>query len=109
MGEMSPWHWAIVILVLVVLFGSKRLPSAARSLGQSLHIFTSEMKEMHADPRAATATPPTTAGSSPQRPPTQPVPTTEPTAPTSTSVVRSTIRRRPGMEVPPGRRCRCQQ
>jgi sec-independent protein translocase protein TatA len=81
MGEMSPWHWAIVILVLVVLFGSKRLPSAARSLGQSLRIFTSEMKEMHADPRAATTNPPTTPGSSSQRPPAQPVPTTEPTGP----------------------------
>ncbi|KAA0022751.1 Sec-independent protein translocase subunit TatA [Antrihabitans cavernicola] len=49
MGAMSPWHWAIVIVVLVVVFGSKRLPGAARGLGQSLRIFTSEMKELQGE------------------------------------------------------------
>ncbi|WP_182347500.1 Sec-independent protein translocase subunit TatA [Tomitella gaofuii] len=46
MGAMSPWHWAIVLIVLVLLFGSTRLPGAARGLGRSLRIFKSEMKEM---------------------------------------------------------------
>ena len=41
MGALSPWHWAILILVLVLLFGSKRLPDAARSLGKSMRIFKS--------------------------------------------------------------------
>ena len=35
MGALSPWHWAILIVVLVLLFGAKRLPDAARSLGKS--------------------------------------------------------------------------
>lgn len=46
MGAMSPWHWAIVLIVLVLLFGSTRLPGAARGLGRSLRIFKSEMREM---------------------------------------------------------------
>lgn len=49
MGAMSPWHWAIVLIVLVLLFGSTRLPGAARGLGKSLRIFKSEMKEMTGD------------------------------------------------------------
>ena len=46
MGSLSPIHWLIVVLVLVVLFGAKRLPDASRSIGRSLRIFKSEMKDM---------------------------------------------------------------
>lgn len=49
MGAMSPWHWAIVAIVVVILFGSKKLPDAARGLGRSLRIFKSEVKEMQND------------------------------------------------------------
>ena len=49
MGSLSPWHWLIVLVVLVLLFGSKRLPDAARSLGKSMRIFKSEVKELQAD------------------------------------------------------------
>ena len=51
MGALSPWHWAILILVLVLLFGSKRLPDA-RSLGKSMRIFKSEVKELQADAKS---------------------------------------------------------
>jgi len=44
MGELSPWHWAIVIGVFVLLFGAKRLPDAARSLGRSARILKAELK-----------------------------------------------------------------
>ncbi|KAA0021297.1 Sec-independent protein translocase subunit TatA [Antrihabitans cavernicola] len=58
MGAMSPWHWAIVLLVVVILFGSKKLPDAARGLGQSLRIFKSEVKEMQKEgPEKAKAKP----------------------------------------------------
>ncbi|MFC7449795.1 Sec-independent protein translocase subunit TatA [Rhodococcus daqingensis] len=57
MGAMSPWHWAIVALVVVILFGSKKLPDAARGLGRSLRIFKSEVKEMQNDGTAAASTP----------------------------------------------------
>lgn len=49
MGEFSAWHWLIVIVVFVVLFGSAKLPQAARSLGRSMRIFKSETKGLMAD------------------------------------------------------------
>ncbi len=50
MGALSPTHWLIIVGVLVVLFGAKRLPDAARSLGRSARILKSEVKDMSADP-----------------------------------------------------------
>ncbi|GAA4605338.1 Sec-independent protein translocase subunit TatA [Actinoallomurus liliacearum] len=49
MGELSPWHWLIVAVVVLVLFGSKKLPEAARSLGRSLRIFKSEVGGLRSD------------------------------------------------------------
>ena len=45
----EPSHILILLIVVVVLFGAKRLPDSARSLGKSLRIFKSEMKEMKKD------------------------------------------------------------
>ena len=42
----EPSHILLLLLVLVVLFGAKRLPDSARSLGKSMRIFKSERKEM---------------------------------------------------------------
>ncbi|MCR8897114.1 Sec-independent protein translocase subunit TatA [Gordonia sp. GONU] len=61
MGFTSWWHWAIVAVVLLVLFGSKKLPDAARGLGQSLRIFKSEIKEMQKDEKPADSAPATDA------------------------------------------------
>ncbi|MFV9457562.1 Sec-independent protein translocase subunit TatA [Rhodococcus sp. NM-2] len=49
MGALSPSHWAIIALVLVVLFGSKKLPDAARGLGRSMRILKTEVGELQAD------------------------------------------------------------
>lgn len=83
MGGLQPWHWLIVIAVFVLLFGAKKLPDAARSLGKSMRIFKSEIKEMQSDGKddetkpASTPTPitservdpaPTAQPSSEQRP-----------------------------------------
>jgi sec-independent protein translocase protein TatA len=38
------WHIVIILAIVVLLFGSRKLPDAARSMGQSLRIFKSEMK-----------------------------------------------------------------
>jgi TatA/E family protein of Tat protein translocase len=38
-----------ILAVLVVLFGSKKLPDAARSLGRSMRIFKSETKGLRSD------------------------------------------------------------
>jgi sec-independent protein translocase protein TatA len=44
MGELSPWHWLVVLAVAVVLFGAKRLPDAARSLVRSARILRAELR-----------------------------------------------------------------
>jgi len=49
----SPWKIAIVAVVLIVLFGSKKLPGAARSLGQSMRILKREVQGLHEDDDAA--------------------------------------------------------
>ena len=46
-GLREPSHWLLLILVVVILFGAKRLPDSARSLGRSLRIFKSEVKELN--------------------------------------------------------------
>jgi sec-independent protein translocase protein TatA len=54
LGGLQPWHWLIVIAVFVLLFGAKKLPDAARSLGKSMRIFKSEIKEMQSDSKPDT-------------------------------------------------------
>ena len=45
----SPWKILIVAVVLIVLFGSKKLPDAARSLGRSMRILKAEVGTLHQD------------------------------------------------------------
>jgi sec-independent protein translocase protein TatA len=45
----SPWKILIVAVVIIVLFGSKKLPDAARSLGRSMRILKTEVSSMHDD------------------------------------------------------------
>ena len=43
------WEWPIIIGVLLLLFGAKRLPDMARSVGQSARVFKGEMKGLKDD------------------------------------------------------------
>lgn len=45
----SPWKILIIALVILLLFGSNKLPSAARSLGQSMRILRKEVRGLHED------------------------------------------------------------
>jgi sec-independent protein translocase protein TatA len=58
MGSLSPWHWLILIAVAVLLFGAKKLPDAARSLGKSMRIFKSEIRELQAEGKSDEAVSP---------------------------------------------------
>jgi len=49
MNSLKPWHLLVLAIVFLILFGSKRLPESARSLGRSLRIFKSEVQEMNKD------------------------------------------------------------
>jgi sec-independent protein translocase protein TatA len=42
----EPSHLLILLLVVIVLFGAKRLPDSARALGRSLRIFKAEIKDL---------------------------------------------------------------
>jgi sec-independent protein translocase protein TatA len=53
----SPWKVLIVAVVLIVLFGSKKLPDAARSLGKSMRILKSEVEDMRGDHEVEAAKP----------------------------------------------------
>jgi sec-independent protein translocase protein TatA len=62
MGDLfAPWHIVILVIAFMVLFGARKLPSAAQSLGQAMRIFKSETKGLsgdHDDTTAAPVTPP---------------------------------------------------
>ena len=49
MPNLGPTELIIIAVVLILLFGAKKLPDAARSLGRSMRIFKSEVKEMKHD------------------------------------------------------------
>src|SRR5437867_12925152 len=49
MGALRPWHIAVLVVVLILLFGAKRLPDAARSLGRSLRIIKAETRGLADD------------------------------------------------------------
>jgi sec-independent protein translocase protein TatA len=75
----SPWKILIVAVVIIVLFGSAKLPMAARSLGRSMRILKSEVSSMHDDedeaksqPSVATQAP--RAAAAPAAAPVQPQP-----------------------------------
>ncbi len=54
----APWHIVILLIVFLVVFGYKRLPHAAQSLGQSMHIFKRSVQGLHGDDQDTAATPP---------------------------------------------------
>jgi sec-independent protein translocase protein TatA len=43
------WELVLVLLVVLVVFGSKRLPDSARALGRSLRILKAETKGLRTD------------------------------------------------------------
>ena len=75
-GALEGWHVVILAIVVLVLFGAKRLPDASRSIGRSLKIFKSEVKELNSSDDEPAA--PVVARTETT------VTTTTPTAPTTT-------------------------
>jgi sec-independent protein translocase protein TatA len=65
LGNLTGWHFLIILLVVLLLFGAAKLPALARSLGQSARVFKGEMKEMRKDdePAGPAASPSTSAPS----------------------------------------------
>ncbi len=60
MGELSPIHWLIVLAIILLLFGGRKIPELAKGLGEGIRSFKQGMSgETHATtPPAQTTTPP---------------------------------------------------
>jgi sec-independent protein translocase protein TatA len=67
-GLFAPWHIIILVVVLVLLFGATRLPRAAKSLGQSMHIFKNEVQGLSGGDKNSAANPPPGATALPAAP-----------------------------------------
>lgn len=46
MGAMSMGHWLIVLVIIVLLFGAKKIPELAQGLGKGIKTFKKEMDEV---------------------------------------------------------------
>lgn len=58
MANLKGWEWLIIVALILLLFGAKRLPDAARGLGRSLRIFKAETKGLTGEPDSAGAAAP---------------------------------------------------
>jgi sec-independent protein translocase protein TatA len=67
MGEFSPIHWLIVLAIIVLLFGGKKIPEVMRGLGEGIRSFKDGMNPHNTTtaanppvtpPPAATVAPP---------------------------------------------------
>jgi sec-independent protein translocase protein TatA len=56
MGEFSPFHWLVVLAIVVLLFGGKKIPEVMRGLGEGIRSFK---EGMHGAGQGPSATPPT--------------------------------------------------
>ncbi|MFJ9454107.1 Sec-independent protein translocase subunit TatA [Kitasatospora sp. NPDC101447] len=73
---LEPWHVLVMVAVLVLLFGSKKLPEMARGLGKSMRILKSETAAMREEsaPGGAPAEPPAGPAVQPPAAPAAPSP-----------------------------------
>ena len=54
MGEFSPFHWLVVIAIVLILFGGKKIPELMKGMGQGIRSFK---EGMHGDTPPAAAPP----------------------------------------------------
>lgn len=54
LNGLTGWHALILLAIILLLFGAPKLPALARSVGQSMKIFRSEIKSDSADATEAT-------------------------------------------------------
>ena len=59
LGNLSGWHLVVILFIILLLFGAPKLPGLARSLGQSMKIFKSEIKSDKTEERTTTDVAPT--------------------------------------------------
>lgn len=65
MGEMSPIHWLIVLAIVLLLFGGKKIPEVMRGLGSGIRSFKEGMHGEGTTPPTTPSTPSTPSNSAP--------------------------------------------
>jgi sec-independent protein translocase protein TatA len=68
MGSFSIWHWVIVLVIVMLVFGTKKLRNVGQDLGGAVKGFKDGMKEASADKPADA---PAQSQQAPQQPPQQ--------------------------------------
>jgi sec-independent protein translocase protein TatA len=76
MGYMSIWHWLVVLVIVVLLFGRGRIADIMADLGKGLKSFKKSMSEE--DSPASPRLPETPAAPAQPAPAAQPAPTAQP-------------------------------
>ena len=61
MGEFSPFHWLVVLAIVVLLFGGKKIPEVMRGLGEGIRSFKEGMHGAGQSPAQTTQTTPPAA------------------------------------------------
>lgn len=57
MGSFSVWHWLIVLVIVLLIFGTKKLRNVGQDLGGAVKGFKDGMKEASADGKPADPAP----------------------------------------------------
>ena len=71
LADLKPTEILIILLVVLLLFGAKRLPDLAKAVGKSVKILKNEVKDLHDDGQpteTAGNAAPTASPTSPSRP-----------------------------------------
>lgn len=68
--NLTGWHAIIILAAILLLFGATRLPALARSVGQSMNIVKSELRDDAGRPSASSTVPAGAADAGEQRQPT---------------------------------------
>jgi sec-independent protein translocase protein TatA len=67
----KPWLILVIVILFVLMFGSRKLPGAARSLGQSMRILKKEVSGLHEEDEHSASSGPATADATPAAAPAQ--------------------------------------
>lgn len=59
LGNLTGWHFLILLAIVLLLFGAAKLPALAKSMGQSARVFKGEMKAMKEEEKPAESSAPT--------------------------------------------------
>lgn len=66
MGSFSIWHWVIVLVIVLLVFGTKKLRNIGSDLGSAVKGFKDGMREGQEDKPAGSQQPQQTAGQPPR-------------------------------------------